>query len=62
MPRLKYCLDQRKTDWWHQEENKLDMRRNPPPPISLDGDSATIRNFGQNDTNLSRNGKRAVEA
>ena len=34
----------------------------PPPPISLDGDSATIRNFGQNVTNRSRNGKSAVEA
>ena len=34
----------------------------PPPPIPLDGDSATIRNFGQNDTNRSRNGKSAVEA
>ena len=33
-----------------------------PPPIPLDGDSATIRNFGQNDTNRSRNGKNAVEA
>ena len=33
-----------------------------PPPIPLDGDSATIRNFGQNDTNHSRNGKSAVEA
>ena len=35
---------------------------NPPPPIPLDGDSATIRNVGQNDTNCSRNGKSAVEA
>ena len=34
----------------------------PPPPIPLDGDSATIRNFGQNDTNRSRNGRSAVEA
>ena len=36
----------------------------PPPPLPLDGDheSATIRNFGQNDTNRSRNGKSAVEA
>ena len=34
----------------------------PPPPIPLDGDSATIRNFGQNDTNCSRIGKSAVEA
>ena len=34
----------------------------PKPPIPLDGDSATIRNFGQNDTNRSRNGKNAVEA
>ena len=32
------------------------------PPIPLDGDSATIRNFGQNDTNRSRNGKSAIEA
>ena len=33
-------------------------------PIPLNRDSATIRNFGQNDTNrtCSRNGKRAVEA
>ena len=31
-------------------------------PIPLDGDSATIRNFGQNDTNRSRNDKSAVEA
>ena len=31
-------------------------------PIPLDGDSATIRNFGQNDTNRNRNGKSAVEA
>ena len=31
-------------------------------PIPLDGDSATIRKFGQNDTNRSRNGKSAVEA
>ena len=31
-------------------------------PIPLDGDSATIRNFCQNDTNRSRNGKSAVEA
>ena len=31
-------------------------------PIPLDGDSATIRNFGQNDTNSSRNAKSAVEA
>ena len=30
-------------------------------PIPLDGDSTTIRNFGQNDTNRSRNGKSAVE-
>ena len=30
-------------------------------PIPLDGDSATIRNFGQNETNRSRNGKSAVE-
>ena len=36
--------------------------RTPPPPIPLDGDSATIRNFGQNDMNRSRNGKSAVEA
>ena len=34
----------------------------PPPPIPLDGDSATIRNFGQNDMNCCRNGKSAVEA
>ena len=32
------------------------------PPIPLGGDSATIRNFGQNDTNRSRNGKSTVEA
>ena len=32
------------------------------PLIPLDGDSATIRNFGQNDTNRSRNGKSAVLA
>ena len=31
-------------------------------PIPLDGNSATIRNFGQNDTNRSRNGKSALEA
>ena len=31
-------------------------------PIPLDGDSTPIRNFGQNDTNHSRNGKSAVEA
>ena len=31
-------------------------------PYPLDGDSATIRNFGQNDTNRSRNGTSAVEA
>ena len=31
-------------------------------PIPLDGDSATIRNFGQNDTNRSTNGKSAVKA
>ena len=31
-------------------------------PIPLDGGSATIRNFGQNDTNRNRNGKSAVEA
>ena len=31
-------------------------------PIPLDGDSATIQNFGQNDTNRNRNGKRAEEA
>ena len=30
-------------------------------PIPLEGDSATIRNFGQNDTNRNRNGKSAVE-
>ena len=29
---------------------------------SLDDDSATIRNFGQNDTNHNRNGKSTVEA
>ena len=29
--------------------------------ISLDGDSATIRNFSKNVTNRSRNGKSAVE-
>ena len=29
--------------------------------ISLDGDSATNRNFGKNVTNRSRNGKSAVE-
>ena len=34
----------------------------PKTPIPLDGDSATIRNFGQNDTNRNRNGKSAVEA
>ena len=32
------------------------------PPVPLDGDSATISNFGQNDKNRSRNGKSAVEA
>ena len=32
------------------------------PPIPLDGASATIRNFGQNDANRSRNGKSVVEA
>ena len=32
------------------------------PPIPLDGDSATIRNFGQNEMNRSRKGKSAVEA
>ena len=32
------------------------------PPIPLDGDPATIRNFGQNDTNRNGNGKSAVEA
>ena len=31
-------------------------------PILLDGASATIRNFGQNDANRSRNGKSVVEA
>ena len=31
-------------------------------PIPLDGDSATIRNFGPNDRNHSRNDKSAVEA
>ena len=31
-------------------------------PIPLDGDSVTIRNFGQNDTNRSRNGTSVVEA
>ena len=31
-------------------------------PIPLDGDSASIRNFGHNDTNRSRNGKSVVEA
>ena len=31
-------------------------------PIPLEGDSATIRNVGQNDTNRNRNGKSAVEA
>ena len=31
-------------------------------PIPLDGDSATIQNFGQNDTNRNRNGMRAEEA
>ena len=31
-------------------------------PIPLDGDSATIRNFGQNDTNRNRKGKSAVHA
>ena len=31
-------------------------------PIPLDGASATIRNFGQNDANRSRNGKSVVEA
>ena len=31
-------------------------------PIPLDGNSATILNFGQNDTNRSRNGKSVVEA
>ena len=31
------------------------------PPIPLDGDSAMIRNFGQNDTNHSRNGKSTVD-
>ena len=31
-------------------------------PIRLVGDSATIRNYGQNDTNRNRNGKSAVEA
>ena len=30
-------------------------------PIPLDGDSATIRKFGQNDMNRSRNAKSAVE-
>ena len=31
-------------------------------PILLDGDSATIRNFGKIDTNRIRNGKCAAEA
>ena len=31
-------------------------------PIPLDGASATIRNFGKNDANRSRNGKGVVEA
>ena len=31
-------------------------------PILLEGDSATTRNFGQNDRNRSRNGKSEVEA
>ena len=31
-------------------------------PFPLDGDSAAIRNFGQNDTNRSRNGKSAAES
>ena len=30
-------------------------------PIPLDGDSATIRNFGQNDADRSRNGKSVLE-
>ena len=34
----------------------------PHPPIPLDGDSASIRDVGQNDANRSRNGKSAVEA
>ena len=46
------------TDWNHTNM----VTPPPPPPIPLDGDSATIRNFGQNDTNRSRNGKSAVEA
>ena len=31
-------------------------------PIPLDGDSATIRNLGQNDINRIRDGKCTVEA
>ena len=31
-------------------------------PFPLNGDSATIRNFGQKDANRSRNDKSAVEA
>ena len=37
----------------------LDIVARSKPPIPLDGDSATIRFFGQNDTNRSRNGAEA---
>ena len=40
----------------------IPVRKLIKTPIPLDGNSTTIRNFGQNDTNHSRNGKNAVEA
>ena len=51
-----------KTDFGSEAQETLSSLNNPKTPIPLDRDSATIRNFGQNDTNRNRNGKTAVEA
>ena len=48
--------------FWREDIKSLLLCNVTKNPIPLDGDSATIRNFGQNDSNRSRNGKSAVEA
>ena len=45
--------------WLHRHSENGALTK---PPIPLDGDCATIRSLGLNDTNRSRNGKSAVEA
>ena len=49
-------------DTFGKHFSKYEHGSDAKTPIPLDGDSATIRKFGQSDTNRSRNGKSAVES